>query len=203
MEKCLLCWPTYQLALVAREATGNFTVQDKDEVFDSRGAPLARFANFGAYTHELLLRSTEILFALEPAVSVMRTFPVPLSAPHGEVPAGPAWPHTHTLDVSGDGVYVNTASGLRKLDVVTINGHLQWQRSVDKPIYYVIERVSDGTAFAGALISKDLRKGQMTGLVFSPKTREIGIHFVRLAEKHHNAIRRLRLDLARGEPNRS
>jgi hypothetical protein len=199
MEKCLLCWPDHELALVAREAAGNFSVQDQDEVFDSQGAPHSRFGNFGAYKQELLLRSTEILLALEPAVSVMRTFPVPLSAPHGEIPAGPAWPHTHTLDVSGDAVYIKTPSGLRKLDVVTINGHLQWQRSTDKPIYYVIERVSDGTAFAGALISKDLREGQMTGLVFSPKTREIGIHFVRLAEKHHNAIRKLKLDPARGE----
>ncbi len=199
MEKCLLCWPNCQLALVAREAAGNFTVQDGDVVFDSRGASHTRFASFGAYKHELLLRSTEILLALEPAVSVLRTFPVPLSAPQGEVPAGPAWPHTHTLDISGDNVYVKTPSGLRKLDVVTINGQLQWQRSTEKPVYYVIERVSDGTAFAGALISKDLREGQMTALVFSPKTREIGIHFVRLAEKHHNAIRKLKLDLARGE----
>ena len=122
-------------------------------MFDSRGAPHARFANFGVYKHELLLRSTEVLFALEPAVPVLRIFPVPLSAP--EVPAGPAWPHTHTIDVSGDCVHVKTSSGLHKLDVVTINGDLQWQRSTDKPAYYVIERVSDGTAFAGALISKD------------------------------------------------
>jgi hypothetical protein len=197
MEKCLLCWQNHQLALVAREAKGNFSVQDEAEVFDSRGAPHARFANFGVYKHELLLRSTEVLFALEPAVSVLRIFSVPLSAP--EVPAGPAWPHTHTIDVSGDGVHVKNSSGLHKLDVVTINGHLQWQRSTDKPAYYVIERTSDGTAFAGALISKDLREGQMTGLVFSPKTREIGIHFVRLAEKHHNAIRKLKLNPARGE----
>jgi hypothetical protein len=35
--------------------------------------------------------------------------------------------------------------------------------------------------------------------LLSHKTREIGIHFVRLAEKHHNAIRKLKLDLAPGE----
>jgi hypothetical protein len=121
MEKCLLCWPVYQLMLVTREAAGNFSVQDEDEVFDSRGSRHPRFANFAAYKRELLLRSTEILCALEPAVSVMRTFPVPLSAPHGEVPAGPAWPHTHTLDVSGDDVTVGTSSGSHMLDVATIN----------------------------------------------------------------------------------
>jgi hypothetical protein len=201
LEKCLLRWRTRQLALVAREAEGNFTVQGDDPVFDATGAAHARFASFGAFEHELLLRSTEILFALEPAASVSRTFPVPLSAPEGEVPAGPAWPHTHTLDVSADNVYVQTPWGLRKLDLVTINGQLQWQRSTEKPVYYIIERVSDSTAFAGALITKDLREGQMTALVFSPKKPEIGVHFVRLAEKHHNAIRKLKLGrLGRGEP---
>ena len=199
MEKILLCWSTSQLALVAPEATGAFSVQDEDEVFGAEGTPHARFATFSAYKHELLLRSTEILFTLEPAASAQRIFPVPLSAPPGEVPAGPAWPHTHTLDVTRDGVYIKTPSGLVKLDIVTINGKLQWQRSIDKPLYYIIERVSDRTAFAGALISKDLREGQMTCLVFSPKTREIGVHFVRLAEKHYNAIRKLKLDPARGE----
>ena len=42
MEKCLLCWPTFQLAVVAREAAGNFTVQDDDVVFDPGGAPHGR-----------------------------------------------------------------------------------------------------------------------------------------------------------------
>ena len=32
-------------------------------------------------------------------------------------------------------------------------------------------------------------------LVFSAKTREIGVHFVRLSEKHLNAIRRLKIDI--------
>jgi hypothetical protein len=76
---------------------------------------------------------------------------------------------------------------------VTINGHLQWQRPADKPLYCVVERVSDSSPFAGALISKDLREGQMTCLIFSPKAPDIEIRFVRLAEKHHNAIRMLKL----------
>jgi len=197
-EKYLLCWSTYKLFLVARKATGDFSVQDEDKVFNSQGAPHARFANFGTYKQELLLRSTEILFRLEPASSVLMTFPIPLSAPQDEVPAGPAWPHTHTLDVSEDDVYVDTPSGRHKLDLVTIYGHLQWQRSLSKPVFYIIERVSDGKPFAGSLISKDIREGQMTCLVFSPKTRNIDIHFVRLAEKHQNAIRKLKLNLARG-----
>lgn len=193
MEKIFLCWTNCQFLLVAREAKGAFSVQDKDQVLDSKGAPHPKFPDFAAYKQELLLRSTEILFAIEPATSVSRIFPVPLSAPPGEVPAGPAWPHTHTLDVSGDEVFVRTPAGPVRLDVVTINGQLQWQRSKEKPVYYIIERASDGAPFAAALISKDLREGQMTCLVFSPKTRAIDIRFVRLSEKHWNAIRKLKL----------
>jgi hypothetical protein len=101
--------------------------------------------------------------------------------------------------MSSDGVFVRAPSGVCGLEQVTINGQLQWQRSAEKPQYYVIESVADGTAFAGALISKDPREGQLTGLLFSPKTREIGIHFVRLADKHLNAIRKLKLLPTRSE----
>lgn len=194
MSKILLCWVGPQYALVAREAKGPFAVQSDDKLYDATGNPHPKYKNFADYQSELLLRSTEILFQLEPAVTLSRTFPVPYSAPEGIVPAGPAWPHTHTLDVANDAVYVATGKDICQLNVVTINGHLQWQRASDKPLYYVIEQLPGEEAFAGALISMDNREGHMTALVFSPKTREIGIHFVRLAEKHLNSIRKLKLE---------
>ena len=195
MSKALLCWVDAQYALVAREAKGGFTVQPRDRLVDPSGKPHSKYATFADYQRELLLRSTEILFPLEPAATIFRTFPIPFSAPEGITPAGPAWPHTHTLNVSRDDVHVTTVNGTCRLDFVTITGHLQWQRSGDKAHYYVVERVSDGKAFAGALISTEAREGHMTCLVFSPKTREIAIQFVRLAEKHRNAIRKLKLDI--------
>ncbi len=193
--KLLLCWLEARYALVARDAKGGFTVQPGDRLLDPSGKPHSKYPTFAEYQQELLLRSTEILFPLEPAATVFRTFPVPFSAPEGVTPAGPAWPHTHTLDVSRDDVHVTTANGTCRLDFVTITGQLQWQRSGDKAHYYVVERVPDGEAFAGALISTEAREGHMTCLVFSPKTREIGVQFVRLAEKHRNAIRKLKLDI--------
>jgi hypothetical protein len=54
--------------------------------------------------------------------------------------------------------------------------------------------VPTGEVFAAALIATELREGHMTCLVFSPKNRELDVRFVRLSEKHKNAIRRLRLD---------
>ena len=62
-----------------------------------------------------------------------------------------------------------------------------------------MQDASSHEAFAGALISREMREGHMTALVFSPRSREIGIHFVRLAEKHLNLIRDLSLKLPTGD----
>lgn len=194
-SQLLLCWTHQQFALVAREAKAPFEVQSDDKLFDASGKAHPKYKRFSDYQNELLLRSTEILFPLEPAVTISRTFPVPYSCSQGTVPAGPAWPHTHTLDVQSDGVYVDTGKDNCRIDVVTINGYLQWQRTGDRSHYYVIDQIPSGEAFAGALISMEKREGHMTALVFSPKTRDVGIHFVRLAQKHLNCIRKLKLEL--------
>lgn len=190
----LLCWPQAQLSLVARNAKGSFQVQPEDALFSGKDKPHPRYKTYEKYKDELLLRSTEVLIPLEPASTLFRTFPVPFIAPEGEVPCGPAWPHTHTMDVASDEVYVETGNGKCRLDLVTISGLLQWQRSKHASHYYVIERVPSGEAFAGTLVSTEHREGRMTCLVFSPTTREIGVEFVRLAERHHRAIRQLKLD---------
>lgn len=192
-SQILLCWTQPQLSLGVPSAKVAFQVQSDDGLFNAKGKIHPRYKKFEGYKEEILLRSTEILYLLEPASSISRTFPIPFSAPKGEISAGPAWPHTHTLDVSADDVYVETGSARCRLDLVTISGFLQWQRSKDAFHYHVIERVPGGEAFAGALVSTNHRKGQMTCLVFSPKTREIGIEFVHLAERHQKAIRDLKL----------
>jgi Restriction endonuclease len=194
MSQMLLCWTNVQCAIVAREAKGLFSVQPDDRLFDASGNAHPKHKMFTDYQNELLLRSTEILFPLEPAVTISRTFPVPHTTSDGTVPAGPAWPHTHTLDVHSDDVHVETGKGVCRIDLITINGYLQWQRITNNSLYYVMDQIPSGEAFAGALISMERREGHMTTLVFSPKTRDIGIHFVRLAEKHLNCIRRLTLE---------
>jgi len=193
MSQLLLCWTNYQFALVAPEAKGSFTVQPPDGLFNASGEAHPKYKTFAEYKNELLLRSTEILFPLEPASTISRTFPVPHVVSDGSVPAGPPWPHTHTLDVQSDGVHVDTGNGLCELSTITINGYLQWQRAVSNLHYYVMDKIPDGEAFAGALIAREKRPGHMTALVFSPESRDIGIHFVRLAEKHLNCIRGLAL----------
>jgi hypothetical protein len=194
MSQTLLCWTNVQYAIVAREAESPFSVQPDDKLFDASGNVHPKYTKFADYQNELLLRSTEILFQLEPAVTILRTFPVPNTVSDGTVPAGPGWPHTHTLDAHSDEVHVETSKGVHRIDLITINGYLQWQRGIDSSLYYVMDQIPDGEAFAGALISMEKREGHMIALVFSPKTRDIGIHFVRLAEKHLNCIRGLTLE---------
>jgi hypothetical protein len=193
MSKYLLCWPHHKFLLFARSAPGPFDVIDADPLFTSKKKPHKRFKNFQALKDELLLRSAELLFPLEPAQTVLSTFPIPAFVPDGQIAGGPAWPHTHTLDLASDEVYVQTSSAFFRLDQVTINGWLQWQRSQEQALYYVMQDSATHAAFAGSLISRDMREGKMTALVFSPRSREIGIHFVQLAEKHLNQIRELSL----------
>lgn len=191
MSKYLLCWPEHRLSLFAKSAPGSFTVNDEDSLLSAKGRPHKKYKSFQALKHELLLRSSEILLALEPAKTVLDTFPIPTVVPEGQVAGGPAWPHTHTLDISQDQVFVQSASTFFQLEQVTISGRLQWQRAQDPAVYYVMQNAKTREAFAGALISTELRAGAMKALVFSPHSREIGIHFVQLAENHINMIRSL------------
>jgi hypothetical protein len=189
MASTLLCWSQYQLALVAPQATVDFTVEPGDKLFDSSGSAHRTHATFEEYRNELLLRSTQLLFSLMPAASVMGSLPL--------LEASQEWPHSHTLDVTNDAVYVDTDCGICRIDFVTITGHLQWQNITVEPLYYVIDNISTGDAFAGAVISSLLGDGNMTALVFSPKTRDIDIQPIRLAKKHQNSIRNLKLKLSR------
>jgi hypothetical protein len=160
MSQILLCWTNAQYAIVAREAKGPFSVQLDDRLFDASGNVHPKHKTFADYQNELLLRSTEILYQLEPAATMLRTCPVPHTVSNGTVPAGPAWPHTHTLDVQGDDVHVETGKGVCRIGLITINGYLQWQRPADKPLYYVLEQIPSGEPFAGALIAMERRESR-------------------------------------------
>jgi hypothetical protein len=203
MDKFLLSWVQPQCAFVATRAKSAFSFQLNDTVFAKSGKKHKGFATFADVQNELLLRSTEVLHTLEPAATILRTFPVPFSADENTILGSPVWPHTHTIDLSAYDIHVKVDAEMCKFDLVTISGHLQWQRAREKALYYVLTQIPNGEAFAGSLISTELRDGHMTALTFSPKTREIGVNFIRLEEKHHNAIRNLKLDLAppQSQPN--
>ncbi len=173
-SKTLLFWLDSQFRLLAPTATRDFTVNLSDPLLNSAGEPHSKFSSLASLQAEVQLRSTEILFPLEPAATILRTFPIQPIGSEPSISVGPAWPHTHTLDIGRDDVYVKVGDSLAKLESITINGQLQWQTTNEKPSYYVIERVPSGEPFAGAMVALGQRPGDMFGLVISPNSRTMG-----------------------------
>lgn len=194
--RTLLFWNEAKLDLVCPTEPRAFTVEAADPIYTANGAPHATYPSFAAFRESLLLRSTEILCRLEPAITVLRTFP-PQAVEGGTPPlTRPPWPHTHTFDVAHDEVHLSLGDRFCRLETVTISGYLQWRTTNDQPSYYVLERVPDGQVFAGAMVALSSREGEMFGFIVSPESPAAGVHLVQLEEKHLNVIRRLRLSSA-------
>ena len=194
-SKTLLFWVNPQFRLFAPSAPRDFSVEASDPLLNADGNRHSKFPSFATLQAEIQLRSTEILFPLEPAATILRTFPIQPLGSEEPIAVGPAWPHTHTLDIGRDEVYVNVGGQPTKLEALTINGHLQWQTTNEKPLYYVMERVPTGEAFASAMVALGQRPGTMFGLLISPKSRTMGVHNIRLAEKHWAVIRKLKIEV--------
>jgi hypothetical protein len=193
----LLVWLNPKLYLVAPSGPGDFSINDTDPLFDSTGAVHARHKTMGQYKDEILLRSTEHLFPVEPAQTMQRALP----EFHADgLSATAEWPFGHSVDVSADDVYVKVGD-LAKLERITVTGFMRWQRTREQPDFRVMRRVSDGESFAGALIALGQREGQMYALVMSDSP-TMGVHIVNLDEKHRNMIRRLSIQLpTQSEPS--
>lgn len=190
----LLFWisPQYQLSL--SEPLGAFTVQPEDTLFTDQAKVHPQFETFAIYTQELLFRSTSILWNLEPATIISRTFSTtPISTERGVIALGPAWPHTHTLEVADDSVHINIKDKFVRLKNITINGYLQWQK-METPTYYVIEHIPNGEAFAGAIVAMGTQEDSMFAITLSPKSRDMVFHPICLAKKHKNFISKLKIE---------
>ena len=190
-EFALLYWVDPHVQLLVPTCTSPFTCNSDTQILTSKGHRHKTFAAFDAFGKAMIHRSTTILFSIEPAFSVLRTFPF-LSRPDMAFEASPPWPHT--LQVNHDKAYLNLDGRLHQITSVTISGHLQWQRKKMLPQFHVIETVPEGTIFAGSVIAdRDDEEGNMLAIIFPPQSRELGIHQFRLSERHKNIIRNLKL----------
>lgn len=173
-----------------------FTITNEDPLFDSGGQKHALYRDSKSFSEAMVLRSTGLLWRLEPARSLV----APLIE---EIRSGATetreveWPHTHTLDVASDEVYVRVEEQLHRVDTFTIYGSLKWEH---RPmLYLVMEKVSTGEAFAGALIAVSDAPGQMWAFILSGQDRTYDVRQVQLARKHLNQITRLKLPLPDGD----
>ena len=191
----LLCW-RYCKFFITPEPSGpsSFTINDLDTIFNRNGVKNSLYPTFGEYKRALLQRSTEVLCMPEPAQTILNTFPYTLSE-QGDFSVGPAWPHTHTLDVRMDEVYAQVEEGSPfRFGSVTISGHLQWERSNSKLEFNIFKRVTDGAVFAGAAVaSHGVDDDQMFAMIFPDKGRELGVHLFKIPEKQKNMIRKLKI----------
>ena len=189
----LLYWIDVRIHVLAPTGPDSFSWDDKTPVFTQKGQKHKKFTDMGTFKNEILKRSTGVLFPIDPAWTVRRTFPL-VSRPDWDFEASPPWPHTHTLQVSDDKAYLRLDEKLHQISAVTVSGCLQWQRKKMIPQFHVIESVPEGSIFTGSIIaSRDDGEGNMLAIIFPPRSRELGIHQFQLGERHKNIIKKLKL----------
>lgn len=191
--KMLLCWAQHAFHLIVTEQKEPFNVDATTILHEKSGKNHPQYKSFGNYYKDILLRSTEFLFPLQPAAAVRSIFPLRRVGESSFVAASPAWPHSHTVDLREDGVYIKRSDGFVQITAITIHGQLQWQRNDEPAAYHVLKRVGNGTPYAGAMVIEGQRDGEMVCFVVAPDSPTAGVHSVKLEQKHLRAIRKLKL----------
>ena len=195
VQSSLLYWAEHHMHFVVSGDPESFALPDETPVVSVNGKAHTGYATLLDYKNALLMRSTGILCMQEPASTVKKTFPcVMIEKCVGHL-AGPAWPHTHTLDLASDGAYLQLNGNNRfELVSVTISGHLQWRKRTIEPEFMILERMSDNSIFAGAAVADyGVDDGRMFVMIFPEKGRELGIHSIQIPEKQRNMIRELKI----------
>lgn len=198
----LLYWVNWQLFIVVPDGPPSFNWTETTPTFASDGSPHRSFATMKEFQDTVLMKSTEILFDLEPARTILRTFPVFVTVENDPFASTPPWPHTHTLDVREHKVFLKLDTGLATVTSVTICGSLQWRRRAKTPEFHVLEGVPSGEIFAAAAVADyGAGDGRMFAMIFPPDSPTLGIHQFQLLEKHKNAIRKLQIPVSTVQPS--
>ena len=193
-ERLLLCWGKSSIYLHLASGPASFTWEDQTELYSPKGVRHRRYPSMGAFRHDLLTRSTEILLAMKSVDELTDAWPTTAVGQDAGVEVTPLGAHTHTIDVAREEVCLRLGDALAQVISVSISGGLEWHRSAAVPDFRVMERVPDGEPFAGAaLVPYGTSDGKLGALVFAPFSRSVGVHAIHLGERHRNAIRRLSL----------
>jgi hypothetical protein len=197
-ESNLLYWVNYRLFVVSPSGPSSFIYKDSTPVLASTGKQHNVFNNMQEFRDEILKRSTGILCTQEPASTILRSFPYGIISEDLDYLGGPSWPHTHTIDVTRDEVYLQAGErGPFMIESVTITGQLQWRKRKREPQFFILEKVSDRTVFAGAAVADyGADDGRMFAMIFPKKGRTLGIHQFQIPEKQRNMIRNLKIKVS-------
>ncbi|OCX76529.1 hypothetical protein A6M27_01400 [Acidithiobacillus thiooxidans] len=191
----LLYWAEWQIQFIATTGPESFSYKDETPLFSAEGKKHQQYPAMREYLDKVLMRSTGILCTQNPARTVLNTFPFNMNNEDDGYLVGPAWPHTHTIDLSNDEAYLKLEGRPPfRLDFVTISGQLQWRKRIIKPHFYIFERSGGKEIFAGAAIADyGVDDGRMFAMTFPDKGREVGIHQFQIPEKQRNLIRGLKI----------
>lgn len=193
-----LNWRNWSVWLGMEGNVPNFTIEANAPIFDVSGRSLDFAPTYSALIDKALMRSVDTLVNLDPVVAPLNAA-METCSPTSMIPDLGERSHSHTLDAGSLGAHVIVDGNLYKIDTITVSGSLAWDRQEMK--YCVMERVPDGEAFAGAIISMGQREGQMTAFLFSPKDRNIEYRPIQLLPQQMNSIRELGIENAAAPPS--
>ena len=196
-QSSLLYWVDHHMHFVSSGGPPSFKITDDAPILSPDGKAHSAYATMLDYKNVLLMRSTGILCMKDPAYTVLNTFPCIMKEKGEEYLAGPAWPHTHTLDLASDAAYLQLDDPAPfKLDLVTISGQLQWRKRVVDPEFRILERASDNSIYAGAAVADyGVDDGRMFAMIFPDKGRELSLHSFQIPDKQRNMIHELKIQL--------
>jgi hypothetical protein len=187
----LLYWVEYNL-WIGVTSPKNFNWKNEDILYTSKGKVHSKFQSIGVYSQHLLLKSTQMLFNIDPAKTILQNSHEIIfnkMTEHLEVGS-----HSHTLELKEDKVFLKLDGNLSQISYVTITGILEWQRKLTLPEYYIIENVHTKEIFAGAAITPlGSPDDRLLATILTPKSNEIKFHWINLTVKQKNFIRKLKL----------
>lgn len=194
-DQWLLYWDNVQIDVVVSDGPSRFSFGPDTEVLNADGKSHPAFRRFKEYQDAVLLRSTQILWRIPPATSFLGLPPAEINQEE-KFARTMKWPHTHTLDVAPDAVFLELDGRLALITQITIFGRMYWQSVYHLPEYKVLRRLSNGEAFASAMVAPGRTKGELVCFVFDPTSPVSGVHFVHLTEKQQKILRRLELPVS-------
>lgn len=188
----LLYWIKYSIFIGVLKETKDFNWLNTDTVYSGNGKINKTYPSMEQFTNHILLKSTRLLFNIEPAKSMFNSNLSNLF--EGKIESTPAWSHSHTLELKEEKAFVEVGQDLAQIHEATITGELQWRKKIAVPEYVILENVITKEVFAGAAITPcGSPDGQLRATILTPNSNSIKFHFINLSEKQKNFIQKLKL----------
>lgn len=193
VDACILRWLQYNVYVVVPGGPTSFHWNNDTPIFTTNGTKHNNYVNMGQYIEEAVRRSADILCTFEPMFSIAENL-IHSARENVEYSTSPAFNHSHSMDVSGDQVYLKFENNLCKITTLVIFGKLQWNIQKRKPEFYILENAITREIFAGAAVADyGENDGRMFAMIFPEKGRELGIHKFSIPEKQKNIIHNLKI----------